>query len=373
MKRRPKVLVLIAAALTATVAHGATGPPISVKVAPRLATIETFAAWTPTITVRSGGKTYRGAPPRVEVRRGRRSEAFAAARLRAGVFRARVVFRAPGRWSVAVRVAKRRFALGAVTATPGLSNVLDVSVMPDGSLLVGDLSNYVLRAQPGGPLTIVAGNGSTGSGGDGGPANAAAVGFPVEVAPDPRGGFSIVSDERRIRRVGPDGTIATLAELDAPTAHAYDAVGNLYVSELGGKVKRIDAASGVVTAIAEGLNRPHGLVVDRDGALLVCETFANRLVRIDLVTRGTATFAAGLNQPNDVALAPDGTLYVSEYGTNRIARIARDGRVTRATSAFGPNAVAVDAAGLVYYTEQAQPHVRRVDPATGISTIVLGR
>ena len=66
-------------------------------------------------------------------------------------------------------------------------------MLPGGEILVADTSNHVYRTRRGGSLSVVAGNGKPGSGGDGGPATQARVGFPVEVAPDPRGGFGIVS------------------------------------------------------------------------------------------------------------------------------------------------------------------------------------
>jgi serine/threonine protein kinase, bacterial len=259
--------------------------------------------------------------------------------------------------------------------------------MPDGNLLVSDFSNRVFRARPGGPLAVVAGNGEPGHDGDGGPAVRARVGFPVEVARDPRGGFAIVSGERWIRRVGEDGVIRTIAELASPTALAFDAAGNLFVSELGGRIRRIDAGTGAVTtfagvggegyggdggpAVAAQLNRPHGLAVAADGTVYVCDTFNNRIRRIGpdgIIT----TLATGVNSP-DLELARDGSLYVADFGNNRIARVSLDGAVSTVASAAGPNAVAVDAAGLVYFTERGVGRIRRLDPSTGAVTTVLGR
>jgi streptogramin lyase len=42
-------------------------------------------------------------------------------------------------------------------------------------------------------------------------------------------------------------------------------------------------------------------------------------------------------------------------------------------AAVGPNSVAVDATGVVYFTERTRPHVLRLDPATGRVTLALGR
>lgn len=283
-------------------------------------------------------------------------QAVAARRIRPGRYRLQAIFRAPGRWALTAS----RQRLGSVLVRPAplrLTNALDVVVEPTGSLLVSDFSNRVFRLS-GTRLTLVAGTGRPGRSGDGGAAVAAAIGFPVEVAVDPRGGFAIVHDERWIRHVDPSGTIRTVAEFQQPTALAYDSAGNLFVSELLGGVRRRDATTGALTAYT-GFNRPHGLAVTQDGTVYVADTFNNRVQRIS--PDGTiATLAAGLDQPNDVALGPDGNVYATDYGNNRILRITPTGVVTRIAEASGPNAVAVGPDGTVYFTERSRGAIRQV-------------
>ena len=220
----------------------------------------------------------------------------------------------------------RRQRLGTVLVRQAplrLTNAMDVVVEPSGSLLVSDFSDRVFRLN-GNRLTLLAGNGRPGHAGDGGPAVRAAIGFPVELALDPRGGFGIVHGERWVRHVDPSGTITTVAEFQQPTALAYDSGGNLWVSELLGGVKRRDAATGAVTTYP-GFNRPHGLAVAADGTVYVADTFNNRVQRISpngLVN----TLADGINQPNDVALGPDGNIYSTDWGNSRILRITPDRR-----------------------------------------------
>jgi YD repeat-containing protein len=277
-------------------------------------------------------------------------------RVRAGRYRLRAVFRSPGRWTLTV--GGRR--IGSVLVRPAplrLTASLDVVVEPSGSLLVADLSNRIFRLA-GNRLSLVAGTGRPGRSGDNGPATRAAVGFPVEVALDPRGGFGVVHDERWIRHVDPSGTIRTVAEFAQPTALAYDAAGNLYVSELLAGVVRRDAATGALTRY-DGFNRPHGLAVAADGTVYVADTFNNRVQRLS-PTGSVTTLAAGLNQPNDVALGPDGNVYVADYGTNGILRVTPAGAVTRISDATGPSSVAVGADGTVYFTERNRGPVRRV-------------
>ena len=83
----------------------------------------------------------------------------------------------------------------------------------------------------------------------------------------------------RVRHVDAGGTIRTVAQFVQPTALAYDAAGNLWVSELPGRVQRRDAASGTLTTYT-GFNQPHGLDVAADGTVYVCDTFNNRIQRI---------------------------------------------------------------------------------------------
>jgi glucose/arabinose dehydrogenase len=88
-----------------------------------------------------------------------------------------------------------------------------VAVARDGSVLIADRGNErVRRVSPGGTITTVAGDGTAGFTGDGGPAAAAELNGPVGVAVAPDGGVLIAdSENQRVRRVSPDGTITTVA------------------------------------------------------------------------------------------------------------------------------------------------------------------
>jgi streptogramin lyase len=241
----------------------------------------------------------------------------------------------------------------AAPAKPKLRGTMDVAVARDGSLLIADVSDRIFRFR-GKKLTV-----------------AASIRFPVEVAIDPRGGFAALNDETRIRRVDPRGRVTTLASgLAQVTALAFDAQGNVYFSELVGRVRRLDRASGVITTLlGEGLNRPHGLVV-HGGTLVVCDTFNNRLVGIDLATGAPRTYATGFDTPVDVERSRDGALYVADYGNNRVAHVV-DGRAVTVVRGVGANGIAAGAGGTIYLTERLLPRVLALNLATGrIRTIV---
>lgn len=273
--------------------------------------------------------------------------------MRPGRYQLRAVFPVAGRWTLSTGTSR----LGSVVVRPAplrLTNTVDVVVEGSGALLLVDLSNRAFRLADE-RLTLVAGNGRPGRTGDGGPATRAAVGFPVEVALAPDGGFAVVHDERWVRHVDPAGTIRTVAELEQPTALVYDVSGNLFVSELGGRVQRI--APGGARTTYTGFDRPHGLAAAIDGSVYVADTFNGRIRRIG--PAGTiTTHAEGLNQPNDVAIGQYGSVYAAAYGDDAIVRITPGG-ATRVTNASGPSAVAVTADGTVLFTEHGRPGVRR--------------
>lgn len=102
---------------------------------------------------------------------------------------------------------------GGLATRAFLSNPLDVAVSRDGSLYIADFGNHrIRRVGPDGIITTVAGNGTQGFSGDGWLAHLAQINSPRGVEIDAQGGILIAdSGNQRIRRVAPDGTITTIA------------------------------------------------------------------------------------------------------------------------------------------------------------------
>src|SRR6266516_4699182 len=102
---------------------------------------------------------------------------------------------------------------GDAALTPLLSEPRGLAVLPDGSFLVAEaFANAVVRVYPDGSIATVAGNNEPGYGGDGGPATAAQLSQPHELALTPDGGFLIADALNNcIRKVAADGTITTVA------------------------------------------------------------------------------------------------------------------------------------------------------------------
>lgn len=247
----------------------------------------------------------------------------------------------------------------------------DVEQLADGSLLIADINNNaVRRVAPDGTMSTVVGDGSATFGGDGGPASAAKVRFPYDIALLPGGGYLIVDqDNDRIRRVGPDGIISTVA-------------GN----------GTIGAGGDGGPATSAQLNDPSGVVVLPDGGFLIADTANNRIRRvtpdgtISTFAGTTAGFggdggpatAAKLDGPIHLALLPDGGVVIADWHNNRVRKVDASGVITTlvgdgtaastgdggpATAATlnAPFGVGVASDGDVLVAEATGRRIRRID------------
>ena len=136
-----------------------------------------------------------------------------------------------------------------------LSLPFGIALAPDGSLYIGDAGNHSIRKIDGdGVITTVAGTGTAGYSGDGGPAFEAELalrGGSVGLAVDAEGNVYITDNQnQRVRKIDVDGVITTVAGtgtagysgdggpateamLDSAIALAVDADGNLYIADAG--------------------------------------------------------------------------------------------------------------------------------------------
>ncbi|MEU8466321.1 serine/threonine protein kinase [Streptomyces sp. NPDC029006] len=214
----------------------------------------------------------------------------------------------------------------------------------------------------------VAGNGTAGFSGDGGPAPAGRLAFPVAVAV--AGGAVLVADHanHRVRRIDGTGTLTTVAgdglrgfagdgadatrgRLGFPAALAVAPDGSVLIAdEMNHRIRRIDP-SGVIDTVAGDGSRAGGDDGDGDGGP------ADR---------------ARLDAPCAVAVDGAGALYIGEAGGHRVRRVGADGVVSTVVAASGrrggpgtvdageaflPAGLAVDPAGQLYI---ADPVGRRV-------------
>jgi uncharacterized protein (TIGR03437 family) len=182
------------------------------------------------------------------------------------------------------------------------------------NVFISDSANSrIRRVDSSGIITTFAGTGSPGFSGDNGPASKAQVYRPGQLAFDTKGNLYFADEgNNRVRRIAPDGTITTVAgsgtpgyggdggpalsaQLTGPAGIAVDAAGNLYMST-GAKIRKVDAATGIISTIAgTGFNGFSG-----DG--------------------GPATFAT-LSSPVFLAVDGLGNIYVTDEDNQRIRQL----------------------------------------------------
>jgi hypothetical protein len=144
-----------------------------------------------------------------------------------------------------------------------LNDPTRVSLTPDGGFLIADKDNHrVRRVSPGGVITTVAGTSSPGFSGDGGPATSAQLNTPNDVGATATGGFVIGElGNNRVRLVSPNGTISTIAgtgtagfsgdggpatsaQLNGPYGVVLTSVGDLLIADLTNhRIRRVEGVA----------------------------------------------------------------------------------------------------------------------------------
>jgi uncharacterized protein (TIGR03437 family) len=207
-----------------------------------------------------------------------------------------------------------------------LAEPSSVAVDEIGNLFIADTQNNRIRkVSQNGIITTVAGNGFGAYSGDHGPATKASLNYPSGIAVD-RSGNLFITDyaNNSVRKVSNDGIIttvagngsqgfsgdggpATSAQLFLPRAVAVDENGNLFISDtVNARVRKV-SLDGIITTVAgngavdysgEGglatsssIHGPAGLAVDSNGNLFVAETLPFRIHKVS--SSGIITTIAG--------------------------------------------------------------------------------
>jgi sugar lactone lactonase YvrE len=217
-------------------------------------------------------------------------------------------------------------------------------------------------------------------------------------------------------------TQATTLPLLLPSAAAFDAQDNLYFAEMGNHVVRKVTPSGVITTVAGNgvqgfsgdngaataaeLDSPAGIAVDAAGDIFIADSHNQRVREVAVATGVIATIAgtgvagfsgdgglataARLDLPTALALDAAGDLFFADSANHRVRRIAAatgaiatvagngvegyagDGGAATAANLDSPNGLAVDAAGNLYIADTHNGRVREVSAATGLISTVAG-
>ena len=245
-----------------------------------------------------------------------------------------------------------------------------VAVDWQGNLYISDSGNSRIRKlSSGGTITTIAGSATAGFAGDGGPAASAQLSYPRGLAIDASGNIYVADSWNfRVRRITPAGTIqtiagngscgpfgdggpATAASLGLIDALVLDAQNNLYVSDQYQHSIRKVASNGTISTVVGGgfgpatdggpataatLKFPKGLALDGQGNLLVADSLNHRVRKVvpggaistlagtgvpGFSGDGGAATAAKLSSPYDLGISPQGTLYVSDLWNYRVRSV----------------------------------------------------
>ncbi|UCG21992.1 MAG: hypothetical protein JSU80_05300 [Deltaproteobacteria bacterium] len=257
-----------------------------------------------------------------------------------------------------------------------------------GNLYIADTYNHRIRKVNAktGIITTVAGTGSKGFTGDGGPATSARLRYPFSVYVDSAGNIYIADTYNyRIRKVDGQTQIITTVvgdgsakfrgdgglAVDASIMKTYDVAvdkeGNLYIADSHSHcIRKVDATTGIIdTVVGQGtiagfsgdgglatdarLNTPTGVHVDASGNIYVSDTKNDVIRKVDATTQIINTVAG-----------------------NGIAGFSGDGGLATQARLDYPEGVWVDSSGNIFIVDTENCRVRMVDGTTAIITTIAG-
>src|SRR5205823_5390523 len=183
-----------------------------------------------------------------------------------------------------------------------------------------------------------------------------------------------------------DGGPATAALLNGPFDVAFDRAGNLYFSDtFNHRIRRVDARSGGITTVAgngepgysgdggpamrASLNEPYGIAIDRAGNIFVAERLNRRVRRIE-AANGTITTLAGTGEAAYSVDAAAGIINTVAGTTGR--GYSGDGGPALAAVFDAPKEMALDPDGNILIVDTENHAIRLIDRGTGVVTTIAG-
>ena len=286
-----------------------------------------------------------------------------------------------------------------------------ISRGPGKALYICDCDAQLVRKlSSDGKVSIIAGNGTRGYSGDGGPATSAQLSDPYEVRFDHAGDIYFVEMKNNVVRkvdhatgvistiagtgkpgFAGDGGPASKAQLNQPHSIQFDAHGDLYICDIANsRIRKIDMKTGVINTFAgtgkkeptpEGspragtaLNGPRAIDFDRAGNLWLALREGNAVYKLDIATdtwrriagtgakgftgNGGPALQATLSGPKGLSIGPDGNVYLTDTESHSIRMI--DVKAGTIDVVAGDNKIG-NATGLGLQSRFKRPHGIFVD------------
>jgi uncharacterized protein (TIGR03437 family) len=282
-------------------------------------------------------------------------------------------------------------------------------------------------------ISLLAGNGTAGYLGDGGPATSSELSNPCGIALDSAGNIYIADQgNNRIRKISTpipggnintvagdgtegftgDGSAATSAEINLPCGIAVDPAGDIIFSQTdaGGTTNSAirEVSGGNITTLAGGnsttplgpgnigdggpavdaeVSSPLGIALDSAGNIYIADTLNNAIREI--TTNGNIqTISSQFDRPEGLFVDPAGNIYVADTHDYCVRKIATNGVITTVAGVCGgtpgfsgdngpatqaslnyPTGVAVDGGGNIYIVDSHNFRIRMVTASGTIYTI----
>ncbi len=279
---------------------------------------------------------------------------------------------------------------GEAATSAALNSPYGMALDSSGDLFITEYANDRVRKvqMATGIITLFAGTGVTGSGGDGGPATSASLHWPFAAAVDKSDNLYIADTYNdRVRMVSRvtgiittfagtgtggdsgDGGAATSTALLQPIGLAVDSSDNVYiVDKQNYRIRMVNRATGIITTFAGGgqwtngaaivdgrpatdadLSEPEAIAFDSSDNLFIAQPYSNRILMVSRATGILTTFAV-----------------------NGTAIHGGDGGPATSAALALPCGVAVDSSGNLYIADTRNDRIRMVDKTTGIISTYAG-
>jgi DNA-binding beta-propeller fold protein YncE len=275
-----------------------------------------------------------------------------------------------------------------------LNNPFGLIIGPDGALYWAEYGSHrILRLDRiSMKIAVIAGTGTRGYSGDGGPANKAQLNTPHEVRFDSKGNIYI-------------------AERDNHVVRFVDMKTHIISTAAGTNIAGFSGDGG--PASKAQLNQPHSIALDRSDNVFICDIVNNRIRRIDPKTGSISTYAGTgartpapeeggladtfLPGPRSIDVAPDGKMYlvlregnklfVIDPASGRLKHLAGTGELgytgdggqalaakfgAPGNALNGPKGIAYSPDGSLYVADTENHVVRKINLQTGIVSTVVG-